>query len=210
MRSKIPLRWSLIILGSIGIAFFGILIGFFLELTPPGSISFKVADVLAASTTIQVLENPSDGQAPLAWLAIPKLRINAAIEKAGVTPQGAMAVPKGPSDVAWFDLGPRPGEKGSAVIAGHEGWKNGIAAVFDNLSKLHKGDKVYVANKDGTTATFVVRELRLFGENDYASAVFGSSDGKAHLNLITCEGIWNKARKSYSNRLVVFTDKVAE
>ena len=50
-----------------------------------------------------------------------------AVEDVGLTPGGAMDVPKGPSDVAWFDLGPRPGEVGSAVIAGHEGWKDNIA-----------------------------------------------------------------------------------
>jgi len=34
-----------------------------------------------------------------------------------------------------------------------------------------------------------------------------SSDAKAHLNLITCEGVWDKVSKSYSKRLVVFTDR---
>jgi hypothetical protein len=52
-----------------------------------------------------------------------------------------------------------------------------------------------------------VRELRTYGPDEYASAVFRSSDGKAHLNLITCEGTWNSAQKSFSNRLVVFADK---
>lgn len=118
-----------------------------------------------------------------------------------------MDVPKGPNDVAWFNLGPRPGEIGSAVISGHYGWKNNIPAVFDNLHKLRKGDKVYVEDKNGATITFVVRELRTYDQNEDASDVFGSSDGKAHLNLVTCTGTWNKAQKSYSKRLVVFTDK---
>ncbi|PIZ82226.1 MAG: class F sortase, partial [Parcubacteria group bacterium CG_4_10_14_0_2_um_filter_41_6] len=37
--------------------------------------------------------------------------------------------------------------------------------------------------------------------------VFNSSDGKAHLNLITCTGVWNKEDNAFSERLVVFTDK---
>ncbi len=119
-----------------------------------------------------------------------------------------MDTPKGPADVGWFYFGPRPGEKGSAVIAGHEGWKNGIPAVFDNLYKLRTGDKIYVKDAKGTTTTFVVRGSRTYGEHDDASGAFYSNDGKAHLNLITCEGIWNKATKSYSNRLVVFSDKL--
>jgi len=138
---------------------------------------------------------------------IPTLNVDAAIEYVGVTPSGAMDVPKGPQDVAWFQFGPRPGEIGSAVIAGHYGWKNGIPAVFDELSKLRKGDKVFVEDANGMIITFVVRESRLLGENENASDVFDSNDGKAHLNLITCEGVWNEVTKSYSERLVVFTDE---
>ena len=140
-------------------------------------------------------------------LKIPKINIDAAVRSVGLTPEGAMDAPKTPEDVAWFNLGPRPGEKGSAVISGHYGWKNNIPAVFDNLHKLRKGDKVYVEDKNGATIVFVVRELRTYGQNEDASDVFGSGDGKAHLNLVTCTGTWNKAQKSYSNRLVVFTDK---
>jgi LPXTG-site transpeptidase (sortase) family protein len=118
-----------------------------------------------------------------------------------------MGVPAGPDDVAWLDLGPRPGEKGSAVIAGHEGWKDGIAAVFDNLGKLHVGDKIYVLDDQGTKATFVVRKMQTYNQNGDVPEVFASNDGKVHLNLITCEGTWNAAQKSYSNRFVVFTDR---
>src|SRR3989344_2613905 len=32
-------------------------------------------------------------------------------------------------------------------------------------------------------------------------------DGAAHLNLITCEGAWDKVSRTYSQRLVVFTDR---
>jgi LPXTG-site transpeptidase (sortase) family protein len=140
-------------------------------------------------------------------LKIPKIGVDAAVVHVGVTPEGAMDVPKGPAEVAWFDLGPRPGQAGSAVISGHYGWKDNISAAFDDLHKLQKGDRIYVEDKEGVTTTFVVSRSRMYGQNEDASAVFGSSDGKAHLNLITCSGTWNKAEKSYSNRLVVFADK---
>ncbi len=143
-------------------------------------------------------------------IKIPGIHVDAAIEKVALTPQGAMDVPKGPADVAWFNLGPRPGEKGSAVIAGHFGWKNGIRAAFDNLLKLQKGDKLYIEDEKGATTTFVVRALRTYGKNEDASGVFRSSDGASYLNLITCEGVWNTVSKSYSKRLVVFTDKEME
>lgn len=74
-------------------------------------------------------------------LMISKLRINATIQHLGLTLDGAMDIPKGPAEVSWFNLGPRPGEKGSAVLAGHYGvWKNGKISVFHDLDTLRKGD----------------------------------------------------------------------
>jgi LPXTG-site transpeptidase (sortase) family protein len=141
-------------------------------------------------------------------LKIPKINVNTAIESVGLTKDGAMDVPKGPVDVAWFKFGPRPGEIGNAVISGHFGWKDNIPAVFDNLYQLRNGDKIYIKDETGTTTVFVVREIRSFDPNADAKDVFISTDGKAHLNLVTCEGVWNKTQKSYSKRLVVFTDKI--
>ncbi len=139
---------------------------------------------------------------------IPKLKVNAKVESLGMTPQGAMDSTKGPNEVAWFNLGPKPGEIGSSVIAGHSGWRNNIPAAFDNLSKLKKGDKIYVEDINKVVTTFVVRESRTFDPEADATLVFSSSDGKAHLNLITCVGTWDVVKKSRSNRLVVFTDKI--
>ena len=140
-------------------------------------------------------------------LEIPIINVDATVEYVGLTSDGAMGVPKGPAEVGWFKLGPHPGEIGSAVIAGHSGWKNNRPAVFDNLNKLKKGDKIYVIDEKGITVTFVVNEFRNYDPEANATDVFSSSDGKAHLNLITCEGVWNKVTKSRSKRLVVFTNK---
>lgn len=140
-------------------------------------------------------------------LTISAISVDAHIEHLGLTSSGAMAVPESPSDVAWYALGPRPGEIGSAVIAGHVGWKDGTQAVFDSISSLHVGDRLQVEDAAGTTTTFIVRKLRMYDQHQDASNVFGSYDGKAHLNLIGCEGVWNAVTKTYSKRLVVFTDK---
>ena len=160
-----------------------------------------MGDLVVSSQNIPLLEKAG---LPVR-LKIPKIKVNAVVETAGLTPDGAMGVPKGPANVAWFKLGPRPGNTGSAVIAGHYGFKKG--SVFDNLNKLQKGDKIYVEDDKGATSTFVVRDIKMFASNAGASEVFNSGDDKSHLNLITCEGIWNKATKNYSRRRVVFADK---
>lgn len=140
-------------------------------------------------------------------LRIPSINVDAAIEHVGLVPGGVMGNPKKPEDTAWFELGPQPGEKGSAVVAGHYGWKNGRAAAFDSLHTLQKGDEIYVEDEAGTVTVFIVRELRTYAQHDDATDVFNSTDGNAHLNLITCGGVWDGVQKTYSNRTVVFTDK---
>ncbi len=80
--------------------------------------------------------------------------------------------------------------------------------MFDNLSRLVAGDTIYVQDVDGSSTTFVVRHIQTYGQLDVAPEIFYSSDGKAHLNLITCGGLWNKVTKRYPDRIVVFTDKI--
>ncbi|MDP1709741.1 MAG: class F sortase, partial [Candidatus Komeilibacteria bacterium] len=59
-------------------------------------------------------------------LKIPEINVDSVVEYVALTPDGAMDIPKNIGDVAWFNLGPRPGESGNAVIAGHFGrLKNG-------------------------------------------------------------------------------------
>lgn len=127
------------------------------------------------------------------------------IEHMGLTAEGAMDVPENTFDVGWYKLGPIPGEKGSAVISGHFDGKTGDSGVFNNLSKLKRGDKIYVTNHLGVTTAFVVRESRTYNPG-YVEEVFMSKDNGTHLNLITCEGNWNTTKNSYSKRLVVFAD----
>jgi len=141
-------------------------------------------------------------------LKIPNLSTDAVVEYVGLTTLGAMDVPQGLDNVAWFNLGSQPGEVGSAVISGHSGYKDNKPAVFDDLYKLAEGDKVYIEDDKGAIVTFVVREIKSYDRNANAADVFSSNDGLAHLNLITCTGDWNAIAKTHSDRLVVFTDRV--
>lgn len=138
-------------------------------------------------------------------LRIPTISVDAAIEYVGLTLDETMAGPKNPNNVGWFELGSRPGEKGNAVIAGHRRWKNGAATVFNNLHNLHKGDNLYVEDEKGASIPFIVREIRIYDSSEYAIDVFSQSDD-SHLNLITCDGIWDESQKTYTKRLVIFAD----
>jgi LPXTG-site transpeptidase (sortase) family protein len=141
-------------------------------------------------------------------LQIPVIGVDSLIEDATITPDGRMDVPAGSVDVAWFALGPHPGQVGSAVIGGHYGIENGVPFVFYQLDKLKVGDNVFIIDDKNDTLAFVVRKIESFDRNADATPVFTSSDGLAHLNLITCEGVWNQVDGNYPQRLVVFTDQI--
>ena len=140
-------------------------------------------------------------------ITIPRINVDAVVQSVGLTDDGAMDAPKSPAEIGWYSLGARPGEIGSAVVAGHSGWKNNIPAAFDDLNKLRIGDKISVTDDKGKITTFIVRKIQMYDPKEDASDVFSSSDEKAYLNLITCEGVWDSVSKSSSKRLVVFTDK---
>ena len=141
-------------------------------------------------------------------LQIPSIGVDSAIEDAYITPDGRMDVPAGSENVAWFAIGTVPGQKGSAVIGGHYGIDDGVPKVFYDLNKLEVGDKVYIVDDFGNTLAFIVRSIRLFDREADATSVFYSTDNRAHLNIITCEGEWNKIDDNYPDRRVVFTDSV--
>lgn len=136
-------------------------------------------------------------------LQIPAINISAYIEQSGVTNNGEMEVPSAIANVGWYTFGAKIGDIGSAVISGHLNGKNGEAGVFSNLNKLKKGDKIFVTDETGNILIFIVTGSSLY-KAGYAEEVFTKNDGK-YLNLITCYGFWNKSRKSYDKRLVVFS-----
>ena len=200
--SKTLLRRMLLIVVIAGLAL-GLALTLYFKFMRP--VHSGWAPPTATVTTVHKQEKMSSGL-PVR-LMIPKINVDAALDYVGITSGGELDVPKGPTNAAWYDLGPLPGEIGNAVIDGHFGWKNSIPAVFDNLHILQKGDIIYVLDEKGKTVTFVVRELRTYSRNEDDSGVFVSSDKIAHLNLITCQGTWSETQKSFSTRLVVFADK---
>lgn len=182
-------------------------------LTIPGKIILPVDPTVA---TIDVdVEPPAEPPAAApetfgapAHIWIPSIAVDAAVEQVTLKKDGSMDTPTHPLDVGWYALGPRPGESGSAAFAGHVDWWKGATAVFKDLHKAKAGDVVTVQDEAGKKVSFIIRESRRYDAGADARDVFGSTDGKAHLNLITCDGAWDKKAGQYARRLVVFADKL--
>lgn len=195
---KSYVRLSLLLIVIVSLSFF---LSFRLSQIIKERLASKVQYVTSQS---RVLGSVSPG-VPVR-LVIPAINVNADIVQLGVTVSGAMDVPSNAVDVGWFKLGYRPGEKGSAVVSGHFDGKNGEPAVFTDLHKLKKGDKLFIEDDTGKSIIFIVRESRIY-DPGYAEEVFSTNDN-AHLNLITCDGVWDGMKKSYSKRLVIFADVI--
>jgi LPXTG-site transpeptidase (sortase) family protein len=120
-----------------------------------------------------------------------------------------MEEPSSPDLVAWYTLGPRPGESGNAVIAGHVDWTTRLA-VFWHLRDLRPGDTIRVAGGDGVTRTFIVTRTTAYPRDQVPLIdVFGPASG-AHLNLITCAGEFDESSHRYEETLVVSADYTSE
>ncbi len=143
-------------------------------------------------------------------LIIPSIGVNAAIDPVGLTEKGAIGSPTEPGLLGWFDQSPIPGEKGSAIIDGHRGWRNSTPAVFDNLKDVTRGDMVIVMNNQGDTLPFEVYDIKTYDPDESPPEVFATSDTMAFLNLITCNGEWDVETHSATERLVVFTKRTED
>jgi len=132
MRPQDLIKHKPYIVAYLGLAFFfAILVNFIPTNAITGSAALHIETVVALS------DEESASAGPIR-LTIPTIDVDTSIVALGLTSDGAMDIPKSISEVAWYNLGPRPGENGSAVVAGHYGWNNSVPAVFNNVVKYPK------------------------------------------------------------------------
>lgn len=169
----------------------------------------KPGEVVAPTVT----PSPTPQHAPAAAptdltpdiLIIPKLSIRAVIEPVSINANKNMETPKNADNASWYKFGAKPSERGNAVIAAHYDTPSGSPALFYHLRSLEIGDEVQVIAKNGTVSDFVVTGKDFQPYSTFPSEyVFNTKEGR-NVNLITCDGIFDRATKLYSRRLVVYT-----
>jgi LPXTG-site transpeptidase (sortase) family protein len=169
----------------------------------------KIPSGGTASETVDGIQPTETVPGKPVSISIPKLNlVDVVVEHVGMNEVGEMDVPSNDDNVAWFDIGYRPGTKGNAVIAGHFDKSTGEPAVFYNLNSLEVGDEYTLKGEDGMVQTFKVTDKVPYPYDAFPTAsVFGNSN-KRILNLITCDGSWDPVTQNYSNRLVIFSELV--
>jgi LPXTG-site transpeptidase (sortase) family protein len=207
------MRTRMVIIGVISV-FIGMVL--FFESTLLSSATGEPRTVAVIDTTEPNVSRLSDSFMPIlsenyvgipTTLKIPKIHVDAPVEVVGLTKSGAMDAPKAWENVGWYGLGPRPGEQGNSVVAGHLDSDTGLA-VFWQLRDLKPGDTIEVTDDAGKTFTFRVTHSQKYEEGNVPmQEIFGPTTG-THLNLITCGGKWDAKAQKYISRLVVFTELV--
>ena len=134
-------------------------------------------------------------------LVIPRIGVDAKIEARGLDANRNLDTPGDFRDVAWYRLGPTPGLPGNALINGHVNWWTG-SAVFTRLSQLRAGDEVVVIRGDGSRVVFKVTTRTVVAAGARIPSLFAPSP-VATLTLITCTGVWDTARGTDTQRLLV-------
>ncbi|HEY5990050.1 MAG TPA: class F sortase, partial [Streptosporangiaceae bacterium] len=164
-----------------------------------------------AATSGLAAEPPGRRAAPVAArpvsLTIPAIGVHARLTQLGLTSRGALQVPASPWVPGWYSGGPRPGEIGPAIIAGHIDSLTG-PGVFFRLRLLRPGDLASVRRADGTVAVFRVYAERMYAKDRFPTAEVYGPTPDAELRLITCGGAFDTAAGSYLSNVVVYASQV--
>jgi hypothetical protein len=139
---------------------------------------------------------------PPVEVSIPAIGVRSRLVSLGLDAGGALQVPEDFGRAGWYTGGPRPGEQGPAVIAGHVDSRSG-PVVFYRLRDLEPGDTVQVRRADGVRLRFTVERAGRYPKAAFPrETVFGAESGQA-LRLVTCGGGFDAQRRSYRDNLVV-------
>lgn len=133
-------------------------------------------------------------------LMIPRIGVDAPVVPVGLEQDGSMQEPQDWDTVGWFGLGPKPGEAGSSVLAGHLDSDTG-PAVFWQIDQLQPNDTIQVTDVRGEVHTFRVIDTQTIDAAKAPMDELFRKDGSPVLTLITCRGQWDG--QEYDERLVV-------
>ncbi|MFJ9945499.1 class F sortase [Streptomyces erythrochromogenes] len=164
------------------------------------------AHVNATASSTSVTSLPALAPAVPDRVTIPAIGVDAPLDAVGLDDRGVMREPDfaKPDDAAWYDQGPTPGEAGAAAIVGHMDTPQAPRAVFFRLGELAKDARIQVHRDDGTTAVFAVDRIETFKKDAFPTdKVYGDTDGRPELRLITCGGNLTQDRH-WDSDVVVF------
>lgn len=162
----------------------------------------------------QTLPVPASGEPPTpvvvalpVAVALPRLGVSSELDPLQLQPDGQLQAPPRWNVAGWYVGGPRPGERGPAVVAGHVDGPDG-PAVFWRLRELRPGDRIEISRADGSTAVFAMTRSLVVPKDHFPTAEVYGPTPHAELRLITCDGGFDRGSGHYLDNLVVFATEV--
>jgi Sortase domain len=165
------------------------------------------AVVTPTSTPVPVV-TPAPFPSPVQVLAADPLRVrldrlglDLAVVPMGVADDGQMALPERLDEVGWYRFGPRPGEVGSAVLAGHVDSRRYGVGPLARLRDAAVGDDVVVTTTAAEQA-FTVTEVRSISKAEVPLQEVFRREGVPVLRMLTCGGPYSP-NAGYSDNVVL-------
>ncbi|WP_416985033.1 class F sortase [Streptomyces sp. T028] len=148
--------------------------------------------------------HPALPPSPPDRIRIPALHVDAPLTGLALTPAGGLDAP--PADrknlAGWYEAGTTPGERGTAIVAGHVDNADG-PAVFYDLGALRRHSAIEVDRRDGTVAVFTVDAVEVYDARRFPDTKVYGAAARPELRVITCGGSYSK-ETGYQGNVVVF------
>ena len=141
-------------------------------------------------------------------IGIPAINVEAYIQRVGVTPSNDMATPNNLFFAGWYNESPSPGSKGVSIINGHAGGRY-TDGIFRHLNSLNVGSPFRIQMGDLSWRNFEVTSIASYSVKDAADVLYRDDRNiEKEVHLITCDGIFDDATKTYDKRVVVVAKRV--
>ncbi|MFV0136121.1 class F sortase [Streptomyces sp. HMX87] len=137
-------------------------------------------------------------------IRIPAIGVDAPLTGLGLTGTGSLEVPPAEDEnlAGWYEAGTTPGERGTAIVAGHVDNAEG-PAVFYRLGALKKGGAIEVDRRDGSVAVFTVHAVEAYQAREFPDEKVYGAAKRPELRVITCGGGYSRTT-GYQGNVVVF------
>jgi hypothetical protein len=137
-------------------------------------------------------------------IRLPRLGVDAAVDRVGVDGRGNVEVPGDARRVGWYRFSPPPGTPaGSTVIVGHVDSRSQGLGVLAALADVRRDDRLSVVRGDGTTLHYTVTSRRTVPKGALGSSGVFRREGRPVVSLVTCTGPYLKNRGGYQDNLIV-------
>lgn len=171
---------------------------------PLGALDTQTqTNVAVPDTGVEPPVSTAEGVVLPVRIKVPSIGVDAKVISVGKKADGTMGTPENFKEVAWYSLGAKPGEAGNAAFAGHVNNALTQAGVFSNLSKVDIGDYITLSDAQGKTLVYVVSAKNEYPADEAPAAEIFRTNGPSKIVLITCEGEWVPAERTFEKRLVV-------